>query len=208
MKKLLRGLYHGFLRRLQSVKTFLNCLRSGIGYDSSWVVKGKPVLRVAGRPRLRYLNLRGRLSIGKKFLCFNKFDSNSIGLIQPCFFHIVNKDKSIRIGDNVGISGSTLCAADDIVIGSNVLIGSGCLISTTDSHPVHWEARRLEAGPAACAPVVIEDDVFIGARCIILKGVTIGQGAVIGAGSVVTKSIPPRVVAAGNPARVIREIGE
>ena len=57
-----------------------------------------------------------------------------------------------------------------------------------------------------CAPVVIGDDVFVGAKCIILKGVTIGKGAIIGAGSVVTKNIPARQIWAGNPAKFIREI--
>ena len=106
----------------------------------------------------------------------------------------------------MGISGATLCAVEDILIGNNVMIGSGVIITTTDSHPIHWEARRLNTEPPASAPVIIGDDVFIGARAIILKGVTIGDGAVIGAGSVVTKSIPPRVIAAGNPARIIKEI--
>ena len=57
-----------------------------------------------------------------------------------------------------------------------------------------------------CAPVVIEDNVFIGARCIILKGVTIGENSVVGAGSVVTKSIPANEIWAGNPAKFIRKI--
>lgn len=57
-----------------------------------------------------------------------------------------------------------------------------------------------------CAPVVIGNDVFIGVKCIILKGVTIGDGAIIGAGSVVTKSIPANQIWAGNPAKYIREI--
>ena len=133
-------------------------------------------------------------------------DSNSLGLIQPCLFNIVFRGKSITIGDNVGISGATLCAVEDIHIGNNLMIGSGAIITTTDSHPIHWEARRLHAEPPASAQVVIGNDVFIGARSIILKGVTIGDGAVIGAGAVVTKSIPPRVIAAGNPARIIKEI--
>lgn len=148
----------------------------------------------------------GGVKIGKFFKCFNKVDSNSLGLIQPCLFNIVFRGKSITIGDNVGISGATLCAVEDIHIGNNVMIGSGVIITTTDSHPLHWEARRLNTEPPASAPVIIGDDVFIGARAIILKGVTIGDGAVIGAGSVVTKSIPPRVIAAGNPARIIKEI--
>jgi acetyltransferase-like isoleucine patch superfamily enzyme len=56
------------------------------------------------------------------------------------------------------------------------------------------------------APVVIEDDVFIGMNCVVLKGVTIGRGSVVGAGSVVCKSLPSYIIAAGNPARVIREL--
>lgn len=148
----------------------------------------------------------GGVIIGKCFNCFNKVDSNSLGLIQPCLFNVVFKGKRIAIGDHVGISVTTLCAVEDILIGNNVMIGSGVIITTTDSHPIHWEARRLNTEPPASAPVIIGDDVFIGARAIILKGVTIGDGAVIGAGSVVTKSIPPRVIAAGNPARIIKEI--
>ena len=55
-------------------------------------------------------------------------------------------------------------------------------------------------------PIVIGDDVFIGARCIITKGVTIGNGAVIGAGSVVTRDVPPNTIVAGNPARIVKQI--
>jgi len=76
----------------------------------------------------------------------------------------------------------------------------------TDFHPLDAALRRLEPSRGATRPVVIEDDVFIGVNCLILKGVTIRRGSVIGAGSVVTGSVPPHVVAAGNPARVVREL--
>lgn len=206
MKKFVSEAYHRYLNLLTAVKTLINCLRSGIGYDPTWVIKGKPIYKSPYR-MAQFMNRKtGGVIIGKYFKCFNKVDSNSLGLIQPCLFNIVFKGKSITIGDHVGISGATLCAVEDILIGNNVMIGSGVIITTTDSHPLHWEARRLNTEPPASAPVIIGDDVFIGARAIILKGVTIGDGAVIGAGSVVTKSIPPRVIAAGNPARIIKEI--
>ncbi len=88
-----------------------------------------------------------------------------------------------------------------------MLIGSGCLITDTDSHPLHWEDRLInDDSKTKSKPIVIEDNVFIGARSIVLKGVTIGFGSVIGAGSVVTQSIPPNVVACGNPARIIKQL--
>ena len=92
-------------------------------------------------------------------------------------------------------------------IGNNVLIGSGCLISDTDSHPIDWEDRLYDRNEKTRkVPIVIEDNVFIGARSIILKGVTIGEGAVIGAGSVVSKDVPPYSIVCGNPARVVKTL--
>ncbi len=66
--------------------------------------------------------------------------------------------------------------------------------------------QSMDNHTAKCAPITIEDHVLIGARSVILKGVTIGRGSVIGAGSVVVKSIPPRCIAAGNPCRVIKQL--
>ncbi|HAV78803.1 MAG TPA: hypothetical protein DCX53_15745, partial [Anaerolineae bacterium] len=65
------------------------------------------------------------------------------------------------------------------------------------------QARRMDLESSKSAPVTIEDDVFIGMNCLILKGVIIGRGSVVGGGSVVTKDVPANVVVAGNPARVI-----
>ena len=107
----------------------------------------------------------------------------------------------------MGISGSTLNASTSITIGNNVLIGSGCLITDTDSHPLNWQERKEQQNDkTACAPIVIEDDVFIGARSIVLKGVTIGKGAVIGAGSVVSRDVPDFSVVCGNPAKVVKTL--
>ncbi|MBM4164979.1 MAG: acyltransferase, partial [Lentisphaerae bacterium] len=96
----------------------------------------------------------------------------------------------------------TITAVQSVRIGDRVLLGSGCLITDNDAHPIDPEARRRGGGGVA-RPVVLESDVFIGARAILLKGVTIGRGSVVGAGSVVTKSVPAFSICAGNPARVV-----
>nr|WP_253250378.1 acyltransferase [Arthrobacter globiformis] len=103
----------------------------------------------------------------------------------------------------------TISAGRSVRIGKRVLVGGGVLITDSDHHVVDLTSARRFAGlPADVSdrPVVIGDDVFIGARSIVLKGVEIGNGSVIGAGSVVTQSIPAGVVAAGNPCRVIRPL--
>lgn len=157
--------------------------------------------------RLLTRSKNGELIIGNNFKCNNKIKSNSIGLIQPCIFNIYAPNSKIIIGDNVGISGSTICATTSVTIGNNVLIGSGCLISDTDSHPIDWEDRLYDRNQKTRkAPIVIKDNAFIGARSIILKGATIGEGAVIGAGSVVSKDVPPYSIVCGNPARVVKTL--
>jgi len=100
-----------------------------------------------------------------------------------------------------GVSSSQLIANIGIEIGEDTVVGAGCLICDSDMHEVPLGSGR----PAAMAPIKIGKRVFIGARCIILKGVTIGDGAVIGAGSVVARDIPAGALAAGNPAVVLKD---
>ena len=122
-------------------------------------------------------------------------------------FNIAIDGSSIVIGNNVGISGSTINAASSIVIEDNVSIGSGCLITDTDSHPIEYSARIADDNSKTkTAPIIIKEGAFIAARCIAMKGVTIGTHSVIGAGSVVTKSIPDNCIACGNPARVVKQL--
>ena len=122
----------------------------------------------------------------------------------------------IEIGDHVGMSSPCLWAKERITIGNFVNIGGDCIIMDSDAHNLDWRIRdslemvapkvSLDNHTAKCAPIVIEEHVLIGARSIILKGVTIGHGAVIGAGSVVVKDVPANCIAAGNPCRVIKEL--
>jgi maltose O-acetyltransferase len=104
---------------------------------------------------------------------------------------------SISIGKNTVINrGCYLDGRHGIVIGSNVNISFQCCLITLQHDPMSSDFR-CQGGP-----IVINDDVWLGARVIVLPGVTIGKGTVIGAGAVVTRDVPPYVIAAGVPARV------
>lgn len=131
----------------------------------------------------------------------------ALGISHPVILRTLLPGAIISIGDETGLSGTTICAAKSVRIGKRCLIGADVVIVDTDFHPVAIEGRRHK-GPsdATSRPVEIEDDVFIGARAMILKGVRIGAGSVVGAGSIVTSDVPSMVVVAGNPARFIGNI--
>ncbi|WP_372776561.1 acyltransferase [Mangrovibacterium sp.] len=145
------------------------------------------------------------IEIGNNFTACSNAKNNSIGVFQKVILNALEPNAVLKIGNNVGISGATISCENEVTLGNNVLIGSGVLITDSDAHPIHPN-KRNDKTAVSSSPIVIEDDAFIGARSIILKGVTIGRGSVIGAGSVVVKPIPPMCIAAGNPAIVIRNI--
>ncbi len=114
------------------------------------------------------------------------------------------------IGDDVIVGyRCEINVARSVRIGHHVLIATGVKIFDNNSHPIDPELRRANAPMTGedIAPVVIHDDVWIGMEAVILKGVTIGQGAIVAIGSVVTKNVPERVIVAGNPAKVVKIIG-
>lgn len=115
----------------------------------------------------------------------------------------------IKIGSNSGLSNCTLVSDSLIMIGSNVNIGGGVKIYDTDFHdlcPIMRAAEKSGCYYGNSKEIHIENNVFIGAHTIILKGVTIGENSIIGAGSVVTKSIPSNEIWAGNPAKYIKDL--
>ena len=139
---------------------------------------------------------------------------------------IENEFGHIQIGARTFIGSSSLISTKSIIIGNDVLISWGCTIIDTDSHSVLWEERKYDVenwkkgidekefgmhknwSCVKSNPIVIKDKSWIGFNSIILKGVTIGEGAIIGAGSVVTKDVPDYTIAAGNPAKIIRQLSE
>lgn len=140
---------------------------------------------------------------------YNTLCSNTKGSIK------LSDNAILTIGNDCGLSSPHIWGKECIQIGHNVNIGADCIILDNDCHSLDWKIRSdkqidsqgecLDYQNAASAPVCIGDHVWIGARTIILKGVTIGARTIIGAGSVVTKSIPSDSIAAGNPCRVIKQ---
>jgi acetyltransferase-like isoleucine patch superfamily enzyme len=123
---------------------------------------------------------------------------------------------SLIVGRNTFIGNSLLASAESIEVGDDVLISWGCNIVDHNSHTIGWSGRKQDVkdwyhgkkdwSSVVIRPVKICDKSWIGLNVIILKGVEIGEGAVVAAGSVVTKSVPPWTIVGGNPARVLREI--
>lgn len=123
--------------------------------------------------------------------------SNLIGVNRPCIISTLVEGARIEIGSGCGFSGTVIGCAANIVIEDNVRCGANTLI--TDSN---WHGDDPRSGPDA--PVRIEKNVWLGVNVTVLKGVTIGENTVVGAGSVVSRSLPPNAVAAGNPAKVVK----
>jgi acetyltransferase-like isoleucine patch superfamily enzyme len=122
----------------------------------------------------------------------------------------------IRIGSRTFIGRSDLVCYRSIIIGDDVIMSWGITIVDHDSHSIDWANRRNDVREwgqgrknwdcVAHAPVVIADKAWIGFNVSILKGVTVGEGAVIGACAVVTRDVPPHAVMVGNPAKPVRSL--
>lgn len=188
MKKLIYSLQHLFWNTLNR-----------LGMGNTQIGKN---FRSCGLIRVRN---RGKIVIGDKVTINSAPMANPIGG-QGWTILVAQKGAKITIGDGSGISNCAIFAAKGVTIGRQVMIGAGVKIYDTDFHPVDFTAR-MENKPPKKAAVTIENGAFIGAHSIILKGVTIGEKSVIGAGSVVTGNVPANEIWAGNPARFIRKIG-
>lgn len=147
----------------------------------------------------------GKLEIGNNTTINSGKIANPAGGSNTTFY-IIN-GAHVKIGPNCGISNSTICAAMEICIGSGSIIGVNCSIYDTDFHSINYLERKTKPDKGIkMSPIHIGNDVFIGANCIILKGVTIGDRSVIAAGAVVTKNVPKDQLWGGNPAVKIKDI--
>ena len=167
----------------------------GISYGRNFVSFGTMFVRGTGK-----------IKIGDDVTINSCRETNPIGGDTKTIL-FAKGNSTIVIGDHAGISNTAIVALDRIEIENDVMIGAGCKIYDHDFHSVHYEERmKTEDSDVKTKPVKIKMGAFVGAHSIILKGVTVGEKSVVGAGSVVTKSIPDNEIWAGNPAKFIRKI--
>ncbi|WP_414617740.1 acyltransferase [Dyadobacter sp. 32] len=166
-----------------------------------------PKLKLLGKINLHGLpnfQIYGTTTFGSEITLTSSSYINPAGLTKPCGIY-VKENANLSIGKGSGLSGVTIVSWNKITIGENCGIGANVSIWDTDFHGIYFENRTVK-DKIKTAPIHIGNDVWIGANCMILKGVTIGDRSVIGAGSLVNKNIPPDEVWGGNPAKFIRRI--
>lgn len=185
--------------RLSSIITRILCHLNGIVFKSGLSSSGTPLI---------HISRNAQCHIGRNFTMGNWSVNSASGIYCKCKIE-VRKGATLNIGNNVGMTATTIMCFNHIEIGNNVMIGVGTHIYDTNFHNINPKDRIEKKDPkdtVKTAPVIIHDNVFIGAFSIILKGVTIGENSVIAAGSVVTKSIPDNQIWGGNPAHFIKNI--
>ncbi len=176
-------------------KIYLYTIYGKVVFDNSVNLLGLPILQVSKRSTFHF---------GRNVSIISNTRFNMAGLNKKTTIYTADKS-SLVVSDNVGISGVSIYCSKSIFIGENVLIGVNVYIWDTDFHSVN-STERLSIGKDIpnTAPIRIEKNVFVGANSIILKGVTIGEGSVIAAGSVVSKNVPPMQIWGGNPIQFIK----
>lgn len=162
------------------------------------------------------LNIKGKLIIhkvsqkskGDSFIELqNNAKMNIDGLVQlfPSTSIVVDQNATLTIGDNTYLGDrAIIICRNEISIGKNCAISWDVQIADSDQHEIYLEDKLINPDTPA-NKITIGDGVWIGSKCIILKGVTIGEGAIVGAGSVVTKNVPAGAIVAGIPASVKKQ---
>jgi acetyltransferase-like isoleucine patch superfamily enzyme len=171
--------------------------------DAAAVLRARFYLRSAQSmgPRVRLWGIpaiknEGRLLLGDRVRLASEISTLELN---------VGPGATLQIGDRVLINhGSSIGATQLVRIGDGCNIGSQCILIDNAFHELDPERRNEQP---ASAPVILEDNVWLATRVIVLPGVRIGRNSVIGAGSVVTRDVPPDVLAAGIPAKVLRPLG-
>ena len=148
---------------------------------------------------------KSSINIGNNAFLVSRSRNTALGVNHPIVIRTLRKGARICIGNDFRASGATICAASQLIIGDRVIMGANVTVVDTDFHasdPV-IRASQEDSNMARNVPVTIGNDVFLGMNSTVLKGVSIGNGAIVGAGALVTCDVPSGVVVGGNPAVVL-----
>jgi len=187
------GSVMGEIRRSFSVLWKLEARFKGVIFEGNAEILGRPMISVAKG---------GRLVVGRGVKIYSSVRTNPLGLSQPCALRALTPTAELILKEGVGISGAVICAGSRIEIGEGTILGAGAMVIDNDFHQPVGEWGWSSDCATGARPIKVGRGVFIGARAIVLKGVTIGDRAVIGAGAVITKDVPARHIATGNPAKI------
>lgn len=146
------------------------------------------------------------LEVGEGSVLISEPYFSEVSIPGPCVLRTLSPEACLRIGRDCGLAGATVCAAVSVVIGDECMLGAGAIIADTDFHAVEPQGRRGSRQGIGTAPVSIGRNVFIGARALVLKGVTIGDDAVVAAGAVVTHDVGAGAIVAGVPAKTVGSV--
>jgi acetyltransferase-like isoleucine patch superfamily enzyme len=172
-----------------------------LSWQHNVFIEGKVI--ILGSPLID-IRKGSKLYLGKGVILTSRNKGYHLNIQAPVKLFADRPGAEIRIGEHTRIAGSCIHAQRSVTIGKRCLIAGNCQIIDANGHDLSFPnvERRLHT-EGSSTPIVIEDDVWLGANTVVLPGVTIGRGAVIGANSVVSSNVPPMVVARGNPAEVV-----
>ena len=180
---------------LQIIRKRLSLIQ-GLEFSHDVIFKGMPKIEIASG---------AKVVLGKGVMINSSNRGYHLNMHSPVKLKADRDGAIISVGEKTRIHGSCIHAYRSVVVGKNCLIAANCQIFDGNAHQVSFEnvENRLNTRDDG-KPIIIEDYVWIGANSLILPGVRIGCGSIIAAGSVVTKDVPPMVIAAGNPAKTVK----
>ncbi len=200
MKKIIKKIYVTSNRLIEKILS--SYYFSGLKIKS--IIMGAKInigtVGVVGNPVITFRK-NSVLHIGNGSALVSKQYFNPVGLYKRTNIRLLNRTSKLVIGEKVGMSGTTICCGEKIVIDDGVGIGANCTILDTDFHNF-FEEFNIDA--PVTKPVHIQKNVKLAMNVTVLKGVTIGENSIIAANSLVVKNIPSNCLAGGNPAEVIK----
>lgn len=203
-------IYYAFTRRFHNLPlvTFMRELGHYSYLNYFGVETHFGDVKLVGLPIIKK-HRNSKIVIGKGVTLISKSQANVAGINHPVILSTLAEGAVIRIADGCGLSGSTICSAKLVELSKNAGLGANSHIYDTDFHQVSSFGQKPDdVLDAKSALVTIGENVWIGANVLILKGVRIGDNAVIGAGSVIREDIPTKALVFGNPAKVIKIINK